>query len=132
MKNKLTASQQAWVDALRSGKYKQATYRLKDRLTNGFCCLGVLCEVSNQGFFDDNDSYVCDETLADATQYSTQIVPKKVQDWIGLRSNMGAMGTTDSLTGLNDAEGLTFSQIADVIERRVEELFVSSEESPKV
>lgn len=32
-----------WVDALRSGKYKQTTQRL--RTDKGFCCLGVLCDV---------------------------------------------------------------------------------------
>jgi hypothetical protein len=124
MKSKLTAPQKAWLEALRSGKYKQGAYRLKDSLTNGFCCLGVLCEISNQGGFDNKDNYVCDETYADATQYSTQWVPKKVQDWIGLRSSIGALRIGESLTGFNDAEGLTFSQIADVIERRAEELFV--------
>lgn len=32
-----------WVDALRSGKYQQTQDVLKNK--NGFCCLGVLCEV---------------------------------------------------------------------------------------
>lgn len=33
-----------WVDALRSGKYKQARGKLKNR-AGGFCCLGVLCDI---------------------------------------------------------------------------------------
>ena len=32
-----------WVDALRSGKYKQGRGRLK--ASGKFCCLGVLCSV---------------------------------------------------------------------------------------
>ena len=39
---------QKWIDALRSGKYKQGTGRLK-QIINGestFCCLGVLCDVA--------------------------------------------------------------------------------------
>lgn len=32
-----------WVDALRSGKYQQAEGAL--RISDGYCCLGVLCEV---------------------------------------------------------------------------------------
>jgi len=32
-----------WLEALRSGKYKQTTGYLRD--DDGFCCLGVLCDV---------------------------------------------------------------------------------------
>ena len=32
-----------WVKALRSGKYKQTTTKLRD--TFGFCCLGVACDL---------------------------------------------------------------------------------------
>lgn len=31
-----------WIDALRSGEYKQTTGELQD--DNGFCCLGVACK----------------------------------------------------------------------------------------
>lgn len=40
--NKLIKS--LWMKALRSGKYKQARKRLKNR-KGGFCCLGVLCDL---------------------------------------------------------------------------------------
>lgn len=33
-----------WIEALRSGKYKQTRQILRDG--NGHCCLGVLCEVA--------------------------------------------------------------------------------------
>jgi hypothetical protein len=33
-----------WVAALRSGKYKQVTGSLQNN--GGFCCLGVLCDIS--------------------------------------------------------------------------------------
>lgn len=35
-----------WVEALRSGKYKQGRYNLHYKDT--YCCLGVLCEVAVQ------------------------------------------------------------------------------------
>ncbi len=35
---------QKWLDALRSGKYKQGTQYLNS--SSGYCCLGVLCEVA--------------------------------------------------------------------------------------
>lgn len=34
-----------WVEALRSGEYKQAHATLKDD-HGGYCCLGVLCEIA--------------------------------------------------------------------------------------
>jgi hypothetical protein len=33
-----------WVEALRSGKYKRATHRLRAN-EDSFCCLGVLCDL---------------------------------------------------------------------------------------
>jgi hypothetical protein len=32
-----------WINALRSGKYKQTTYKLQTE--EGYCCLGVACEL---------------------------------------------------------------------------------------
>lgn len=37
------AIKRRWLKALRSGKYKQGTGSLRDG--DGFCCLGVLCDV---------------------------------------------------------------------------------------
>jgi len=34
-----------WLKALRSGKYKQGRYALRTKSDNGFCCLGVLCDL---------------------------------------------------------------------------------------
>lgn len=35
-----------WIKALRSKKYNQIQSRLKDK--DGYCCMGVLCEVSSE------------------------------------------------------------------------------------
>lgn len=37
-----------WVEALRSGKYKQTRGRLRKDATH-FCCLGVLCDIVAPG-----------------------------------------------------------------------------------
>jgi hypothetical protein len=37
-----------WIDALRSGKYQQAKSFLKT--DNGYCCLGVLCDIQGADF----------------------------------------------------------------------------------
>lgn len=42
----------AWVEALRSGKYKQGKGWLRQEepgVEPTFCCLGVLCDLSGQG-----------------------------------------------------------------------------------
>lgn len=36
----------AWLEALRSGDYKQTTGMLYDKENDSHCCLGVLCDVS--------------------------------------------------------------------------------------
>jgi len=36
---------QKWVDALRSGEYKQGTGELHNIEADTYCCLGVVCEV---------------------------------------------------------------------------------------
>jgi hypothetical protein len=43
-----------WVEALRSGKYQQTRYRMRDR--DKFCCLGVLCDL-----VDPSGWYGCDQ-----------------------------------------------------------------------
>ena len=43
-----------WVNALRSGKYKQAKGRL--RYKDRYCPLGVLCDISRLGEWEEIDS----------------------------------------------------------------------------
>lgn len=39
-----TQIKEKWIEALRSGRYKQGKLRLRDN-DNNFCCLGVLCDI---------------------------------------------------------------------------------------
>lgn len=42
-----------WLEALRSGEYKQGRRRLKTKLSDGsyeYCCLGVLCEITGLSY----------------------------------------------------------------------------------
>ena len=39
----LGPKQQAWINALRSGNYRQTKYYLNN--SEGYCCLGVACEI---------------------------------------------------------------------------------------
>lgn len=97
----------AWIEALRSGKYKQTTRLLKDS-KGGMCCLGVLCEISDSSRWHNHQW----------GGEATDALPKELRDGLGFKSRSGDIRlpfSAESLTSLNDS-GLTFSQIADVIE----------------
>lgn len=112
-----------WVNALRSGKYEQTTGKLKRH--GGYCCLGVLCELSGQGEFVDmvemKDVYVLPSGMRGKTE-----LPDEIVEWAGMSSRDGAIhpdypsGIT-TLSAMND-DGSTFAEIADVIEENWETL----------
>ncbi len=105
---------QLWVAALRSGKYKQGWTRLHRE--EEFCCLGVACEISGLG------RWMADDDGSDIIWYLgyTSVLPPVVQHWLGVPNELGLQLQTRQahfvgLECLND-EGMTFSQIADLIE----------------
>lgn len=128
-KRKLTENQQKWVDALRSGKYKQGRAYLK--YGNGYCCLGVACDISSLSQWDYGDRYMGCGVL----------LPPEVVEWLGVRENdprlelSGAeckriglevddsIGVGLYISRLNDS-GVDFKSIAKVIEDHADEIFV--------
>jgi len=101
-----------WVAALRSGEYAQAQGHLKDE--TGYCCLGVLCVVSEQetGFgIAKNRKNHGDETIGPT-----------IRKWADLPISEGALviieSEEESLATHNDS-GKTFLQIADAIEEQL-------------
>ena len=105
MLTKLTRSQLAlrttWTTALRSGKYQQARRRLRD--DGGFCCLGVLCDVSKKGKWAARGSYF-------AEPESDYAMPP-----FSVTSAAAAEGISGDLATMNDAHGDDFATIADAI-----------------
>lgn len=94
-----------WLEALRSGNYKQGQNRLRHK-DETFCCLGVLCDVVDPSKWlsiRGDESYL----YGDSRGFLTFSLLQEVD-------------MTDSqqrkLAGLND-EGTTFSEIADHIEK---------------
>jgi hypothetical protein len=76
-----------WVEALRSGDYKQTSHVLHDEQENAYCCLGVLCIVAKKEL--DGETYPwLDKETGDYSRFVT----------------------------MNDEEGKSFGQIADYIE----------------
>ena len=107
-----------WVNALRSGDYKQTTGNLYEPGV-GYCCLGVL-----------TDLYLKEKGLEwDTTKSSTgwvcfedefEFLPESVMQWAGLKDNRGTYDNvieSPALTDLND-NGISFNEIADVIESK--------------
>lgn len=119
---------QLWVDALRSGKYKQGRHALAYELDNQkfFCCLGVACEVAIENGLEIEVTRQ-GESCRTCIFYdlSEGLLPTRVQKWFGLPSLNPVVHHTNSttkrcwlwmsLSGLND-NGTPFEQIAIDIE----------------
>ena len=80
-----------WIKALRSGKYKQARSALRNKKV-GYCCLGVLCEISKLGKFNRYDEY-CGQR---------NVLPEKVMKWAEINDECGRIPNIGRLTALND------------------------------
>ncbi len=98
-----------WIEALKSGEYKQGTGRLR-KTDNRYCCLGVLCDVYaktlNKEWRKANDFYFSFDG-----SYSS--LSPTVEKWAGIN-----VVKQSELIHLNDDERLTFDQIADHIEEK--------------
>jgi hypothetical protein len=123
-----------WVEALRSGEYMQAMGRLKrvvditDHDTAvGYCCLGVVCDLSVKDgvghWAGTAESPTVFRTESMAEEYH---LPMPVADWLGLEVDTDGTSVEEGLEGsdaqalevlinLNDG-GADFTVIADKIE----------------
>lgn len=112
-----------WINALKSGDYTQAKGYLQT--TEGYCCLGVLCDLAlKDGAIDapEFSSYE-GEPAHYAFDGMTGDLPFSVMEWAGLNSHDPVVPTIDGDTAtlaiLNDERGYNFNQIADVIEKEL-------------
>ena len=120
---------QKWIDSLRSGKYQQGQSKLYS--SDGFCCLGVLCdiyakEVGDKSWVMKDPDYKFDTEKFDYWYFDDQseCLPKCVQDWAELNENdpvvtnriVGEYITT--LASMND-KGVTFEDLAEMIEAQL-------------
>lgn len=107
-----------WIDALRSGEYKQGRRKLKNGDT--YCCLGVLCDLyakeTGKGKWREDDQFLTDGRT------SAFNLPLDVMKWAGVCLSEGRFAYGGkSLVALND-EGKSFSDIAEIIESEPEGL----------
>lgn len=93
-----------WVEALRSGRYKQGKGQLKNGTNNSFCCLGVFCEIMEYPQKGDGE-------------YVAFYTPKG-RETVSLRSDLLGVEyfQKEKVMTMNDSECRNFAEIADYIE----------------
>lgn len=110
---------QLWLDALRSGEYKQGRNVLRDKNDN-YCCLGVLTDLYVKNV-PDAGCWVPDDDNNGRYKFNNNItyLPNDVADWSGVVCVDPIIkdenGNTQSLALLNDS-GYSFNAIANIIE----------------
>lgn len=112
---------QKWVDALRSGQYKQGYGTLKNG-EEEYCCLGVLCDLAVKEGVAQEKLLTYGTALKYYYDGEASNLPGSVVGWASLEDTLTRVlykGTTVSLSALNDVEGLTFNQVADLIEEQL-------------
>jgi hypothetical protein len=123
-----------WIAALRSGEYAQASERL--RSNDGFCCLGVLCDLYAQEPFTQgwkfNGEYEESPLPMDYWYFDgeSEFLPQSVMEWAGLslpnplvkldfeEEDEMSWSYRDEISNLNDS-GYSFTELADIIEKQL-------------
>lgn len=93
-----------WLEALRSGKYKQGRQSLRE--ADSFCCLGVLCDILNSNGWRN----VTNNDLLYSFNGELGVIDKRLAKSIGIEE------CQDILIEMNDEKQNDFSEIADYIE----------------
>jgi hypothetical protein len=97
-----------WINALRSGQYEQASGALRNK--NGYCPLGVLCDLSKLSDWKA-------EPNSNKFDYLNQLnyLPKEVAMWAGINDDERAKFNSFFIV-YNDYEKLTFDDFATKLE----------------
>ena len=98
-----------WLKALRSGDYKQVKRSLRTK--EGFCCLGVLCDISGEGEWAKHGDL--NRYLSKNGNYYKTMPPFSVYGWALNKYSNSVLST---LAEMNDA-GASFNTIANYIEK---------------
>jgi hypothetical protein len=109
-----------WINALRSGKYKQGRNVLRNQ-NDEFCCLGVLCDISGIYEWKKPDSNIDGEEFY-LYNLNYGDLPFKVIEWAGIRGGPTAILPNFSLVSANDDKEWSFEAIACIIESRWDEI----------
>ncbi len=113
-----------WVEALRSGEYKQGFGILAtanpQSSAKWFCCLGVLCDLAVK----DGLTIAVEKDNCITYGGEVLILPDAVIEWAGLEPygvNVGIIDQDGEMLGTlvhyNDGMRMPFREIADIIEK---------------
>lgn len=114
-----------WVQALRSGQYKQGVGELHPS-SKSYCCLGVLCDLyrieQGKGEWVWQKQHTEWLFRVSDREQEVAVLPPTVCQWADMTSTEGAItNVEEGLAALNDS-GSTFSELADLIEKKWEVL----------
>src|ERR1051325_8479035 len=99
-----------WINALRSGKYKQTRGKL--RYDDTYCCLGVLCDLHRK---ITKNKWKPDNCPRHYEYFGEKgALPKKVYSWAKITDD-----NQQALIDLNDNLNATFKKIANYIEEKL-------------
>jgi hypothetical protein len=121
-KQRLTKLQKEWLKALRSGRYKQTTSTLCNK-DGAYCCLGVaarVCGIPKAKLIGVGD-------LGDSQRLEEAKVALRLIDSSGRLVkpyHKDQYNQYTHLTALNDNAKLSFKEIADLIEKDPENVFL--------
>ena len=105
-----------WLEALRSGKYKQGRMALRT-IQDEFCCLGVLCDIVAPDAWSkrlpNSDHYIHMNNGGGIPSFN--LYPEYAPDFAPNKHGQGRLGV---LVNMNDS-GKTFAEIADYIEENL-------------
>lgn len=127
-----------WVEVLKTTELKQITGKLKKG--DGFCCLGIACELNDPSLWSENKYGVYSDLDSGS-------LPKFLFNKLRLKNEHGEFDLNDeiksylqninpkasfyfdqySLVDLNDVLKLTFFEIGTFIEKFEKEIFIKSE-----
>ena len=108
---------QKWLSALRSGDYQQT--QLKLHTEDGFCCLGVLCDLYGKEHNVEWDLVEDEDHNYYMFQNQPASLPLSVMEWAGTGRHNPYIGSQSfTLAEFND-NGYAFNEIADLIEEHL-------------
>tara|TARA_R110002094_G_scaffold104568_1_gene103896 strand:+ start:5239 stop:5688 length:450 start_codon:yes stop_codon:yes gene_type:complete len=131
-----------WLEELESGNYTQVTGTLRQG-EYGRCCLGVLCDVSEEGSWEDAASSASfrDPVMAyktprvpdyeDAADFelSTGIAAESTFEKTGIPRDHNGHDVQGMIATLNDSNRYSFKEMAELIRGGVEAIWEAYEEN---
>ena len=107
-----------WIDALRSGDYKQCRDQL--RINDTFCVVGVLCDLHLK---ETKNEWL--QSIGGEYAYNNEAfieeAPPEVESWIGDEFMERLNSQEIDIMCCNDS-GMSFEDLADLIEANAKEL----------